>query len=521
MAVIKKFISRKSSAALIGIVGIILLVFIFRTASTNATVDATENQATIHFAAEQGYVWLPGDCVTVHWNADDIREIYLNGTGEIGSGQQQICVNTQMKPTLTIKFLDDSQKDYALPITILLLNPLFIVAVIFCMWAVIALRQIIFRPLTITSTKLRTSQFVRELPKRLALIAMGIAFACIMLEIGLRFYFSHYGSQDDRIKYVMTREEIRDLNNVLVPVPYVNYVPSPTYTDHNKLGYRGPEITLPKPKGVYRIVALGGSTTYSSATSSAESYPSQLQNVLRDEYGYSNVEVINGGFIGYTTWETLTNFEFRVLELEPDMIILYEGVNDITPREQISTDCYRGDNILRGLNPARGFWIEQDTPLSSITLYRVLAVNFGWMSDPSAINSAFELPKADCKLDSLSVDQRVADNPPVYFERNMRNILLIAQGNHVQPVLSTWAYYLNQDRPDYWRKAVGQNNDIIKNLAQEMKVPLVDFAASLPLKADFWGNDGIHMFLAGNHEQAEEYAAFLTTQNLLPNHSNQ
>ncbi len=516
MTVFKQFIRRKSSAVVLSIIGVVLLIIVFAGASANAVLDASENQASIHFTAERGYIWLPGECLTVRWNVDGIREIYLNGEGQVGSGQREICVNTQTQPTLSVKFLDDSQKDYALTITILLLNPLFIVGVILTGWALIVLRAAIMQPIGAFSSKLRTSGFLRELPKRLALIAMGIAFACVMLEIGLRFYYSRYGSAEDRIKYLMTREEIRDLNNILVPMPYVNYVPSPTYTDHNKLGYRGPDIALPKPKGVFRIVALGGSTTYSSATTSAESYPAQLQTVLRDEYGYNNVEVINGGFIGYTTWETLVNFEFRVLELEPDMIILYEGVNDITPREQISTDCYRGDNVLRGLNPDRGFWIENDTPLSNITLYRVLGINLGWIDDPSKINSAFELPKADCQLDNLPVEERVADNPPVYFERNMRNILLIAQGNHVQPVLSTWAYYVDQERPEYWRKAVDENNTIIKNLAGEMNVPLIDFAATLPIKADYWGNDGIHMFLPGNHEQAEEYAAFLVKQNLLP-----
>jgi lysophospholipase L1-like esterase/multisubunit Na+/H+ antiporter MnhC subunit len=507
---------RKSSAFFIAVLGLGLLVAVLAVSSSRASIDVQENQATIHFAAEYGYVWLPGDCLTVRWKTDRIREIYLNGTGQIGEGQQQFCVDSQTLPTLTVKFLDGSQQDYVLPVTILLINPLFILSIVLLGWAVIVLWGTIIRPISAASQKLRVSGFVRKLPKRLALTALVIGITCLMLEAVLHFYFSHYGSQTDRIKYVMTREEIRNLNNILVPLPYVNYVPSPDYPDHNSLGYRGPDIAIPKPKGVYRIVALGGSTTYSSATSYADSYPAQLQNVLRDEYGYTNVEVINGGFIGYTTWETLVNFEFRVLELEPDMIILYEGVNDITPREQISVDCYRGHNILRGLNPDRGFWIEQDTPLSSSTLYRFIAINLGWMPDPSAINSAFELPQANCQLDNLPVDQRVAENPPDYFERNMRNILLIAQGNHVQPVLSTWAYYVKQDRPEYWRIAVNENNAIIKNLATEMQVPLYDLAANLPVNAQYWGNDGIHMFLPGNHELAEEYAAFLDEQNLLP-----
>src|SRR6202008_4755542 len=106
-------------------------------------------------------------------------------------------------------------------------------------------------------------------------------------ERGLRVYLLHYGSQDDRIKYLYSLEEVRQQTNNLVPMPYVNYIPSPGFPEHNSLGYRGPEIEIPNPPGVYRIVSLGGSTTYGSATKPEDAYPAQLQKILRDEYGYN------------------------------------------------------------------------------------------------------------------------------------------------------------------------------------------------------------------------------------------
>lgn len=504
-----------SPSLLAGAVGLLLLVGLLFT-SAQPTIDIHGADSKIIFTADTGLVWLPGDCLTVRWKVEGIREVYLNDQGQVGEGQREICLDSQTMPSLRVKLLDDSTQVYTLPITILLIHPLFWLSLVLVAWALIARRSALLSAAARSRKTLSQSAFLRELPKRLALLALGIIFAGILLEGGLRFYYSRYGSREDRIRYLMTREEILNLDNILVPMPYVNYVPSPAYPEHNSLGYRGPEIELPKPAGIYRIVALGGSTTYSTATSYANSYPAQLQNILRNDYGYEKVEVINGGFIGYTSWETLANFEFRVLELEPDMIILYEGVNDIAPREQISVDCYRGHNVLRGLNPARGFWIERDTPLSPSALYRLIAITLGWMPDPSKINSAFELPKANCQLDDLPVEQRVADNPPVYFERNLRSILAIAQTNNVQAVLSTWAYYLDQERPAYWREAVSENNTIIKNLAQAMDVPLYDLMTNMPVNPAYWGSDGIHMFPPGAHEQAKEYAAFLAEQGLLP-----
>lgn len=154
--------------------------------------------------------------------------------------------------------------------------------------------------------------------------------------------------------------------------------------------------------------------------------------------------------------------------------------------------------------------------LSPSTLYRVAAVNLGWMQNPLALNSWFQPPEANCQNDALPVEERVAKNPPIYFERNVRNTVVLAKANGVIPVISTWAYYLDQARPDYWRKAVDEQNEILRKIAGEQEVALYDMAANLPLKPEYWSGDGIHMFLPGTHEQAAQYAKFLVEEQLIP-----
>ena len=44
-------------------------------------VDADEGGARIHFEADRRWVALPGGCVTLRWQAEGIREIYLDGEG--------------------------------------------------------------------------------------------------------------------------------------------------------------------------------------------------------------------------------------------------------------------------------------------------------------------------------------------------------------------------------------------------------------------------------------------------------
>ncbi|MBZ0308251.1 MAG: hypothetical protein K8I82_19455 [Anaerolineae bacterium] len=144
---------------------------------------------------------------------------------------------------------------------------------------------------------------MKRLPRILSFALYLVIVTAVLLEILLRIYYSSYGTQEQKIMYLYSLDEIRALDARFIPLPYINYVPSPQNPEHNALGYRGPDVLLPKPEGTFRIVTLGGSTTYSSATSSEESYPMQLWQILRDDYGYTSVEVVNAGVSGYTTWE--------------------------------------------------------------------------------------------------------------------------------------------------------------------------------------------------------------------------
>jgi len=86
---------------------------------------------------------------------------------------------------------------------------------------------------------------------------------------------------------------------------------------------------MPKPAGQFRIVCLGGSTTYTSDVKDyRDSYPYLLEKYLKAQ-GYNDVTVVNAGAGSWSSWESLINFQFRVLDLDPDLIIVYHGINDI------------------------------------------------------------------------------------------------------------------------------------------------------------------------------------------------
>lgn len=365
--------------------------------------------------------------------------------------------------------------------------------------------------------------------QKIILVTGAVLLTLLVMEFGFRLYLTHFGAEHQRVSYLYSREEILNRELRFAPLPYLNYGLSPTHPDHNTLGYRGAEIAMPKPPGTFRIVALGGSTTYGTFIDHAEdAYPAQLERILRDDYGYTHVDVINAGVPGYKSWELFVNFAFRVLDLEPDMILIYAAVNDASAR-LVSPAYYDA------LNSGAGIWNFQNQPLPVSSIYRLLAVRLGWLPDPQSLTTQFHVPddlntcelveqggELYCANLEMTPETLLERNPPVYFERNLRNLIRLAQANDVQVMLSSWAYsddvfdvpggtFMTQP---FRQQAVADNNRIIAQLAGEMDVPYYDFAAELTASHDWWV-DGLHFNPQGAAEQASRYAAFIDAQELI------
>ena len=95
----------------------------------------------------------------------------------------------------------------------------------------------------------------------------------------------------------------------------------------SSLGTRGPEPVQPKPAGRYRVVCEGGSTTFDLlAEDDGSTWPALLGGLLGSE-----ADVVNAGFPGWTTVESLVALALRDGDLTPDLVIVYAGVNDLQP----------------------------------------------------------------------------------------------------------------------------------------------------------------------------------------------
>ena len=103
------------------------------------------------------------------------------------------------------------------------------------------------------------------------------------------------------------------------------------YIKINSDGFRGSEISQ-KSIDTYRIFILGGSTTFGIVSSSDQTTISGYLQKYFDDDEHDFVEIINAGVTGANSRDEYFNLKTNILEFDPDMIIFYDGWNDITSR---------------------------------------------------------------------------------------------------------------------------------------------------------------------------------------------
>ena len=360
--------------------------------------------------------------------------------------------------------------------------------------------------------------------RKIALVALSVALTIGALEFGWRFYVANFGSEIQRALYLYSRAEIVAKTSLFRALPFVNYGLSPAHDQVSAQGYRGPEVTIPKPPGAFRIVSLGGSTTYGAFLDSYDkTYPHQLQLSLTNDYGLDHVEVVNAGVQLYSSWETSVNFMLRILDLEPDLVTVYHAVNDLETR-LVSPEVYGGGY------EARGTWQLPDNELPASALQRLVMHKLGQsvqlefgLNDYFAIAGnigkcrvATHLPEPVCRTLDMSVEDLFRANPPIYFERNLGNVISVAQPLGIEVLLLTWAYspykydtpFGDVMRHEIFQREIASHNEIIRGLAAERGTLFLDLAEQMPIDSEYWFN-GMHKTLAGTREMARRMAGYL------------
>lgn len=85
----------------------------------------------------------------------------------------------------------------------------------------------------------------------------------------------------------------------------------------NSLGLRGPEIEQPKPAGRRRLVTVGDSSVFGDGVGDDEVFGVLAAADLGPE-----VDHVNAALPGYSTYQSINLLRMRVLELQPDLLVI-------------------------------------------------------------------------------------------------------------------------------------------------------------------------------------------------------
>ena len=336
--------------------------------------------------------------------------------------------------------------------------------------------------------------------KRVVFILVPFIVAVGLAEAGGRLAYELTLSAKDRAtaRVFWGIEKKYNPNQVFnfVPHHYLNYVLNPNAKKHykklygdepqhyiNRHGFRGKEFAKNKEGGVFRVFCLGGSTTFGLTEIDEEhTYPAVLERTLNERFASPRFEVINAGTPGWTSAESLINFQFRVLDYDPDLVIVYHGVNDTfamrTPGE--------GESDYRMFRRRVRFERPSETAqwwLKNSGLFRY----YYWTTYGKGQGAA-DINNLATRKGYEGWERLLERATGKYFVQNIENIVHTARGNGVLSVLVTMGH-------GPWHRSLPLLQQHVRRIAGEKGALLIDFErASRP---DYFMSDGVHLTRKG------------------------
>ena len=126
------------------------------------------------------------------------------------------------------------------------------------------------------------------------------------------------------------REDV-DVGWVLRPDVRLSFVGTIVRT--SGLGFRG----APRRAGSREILVLGDSTPFGWRVEEADTFAARLEELLAERSAPSELQVLNGGVPGHSSFQTALLAERFVPWLRPEWVVVHTGIND--PKTAIHSDA--------------------------------------------------------------------------------------------------------------------------------------------------------------------------------------
>jgi len=308
-------------------------------------------------------------------------------------------------------------------------------------------------------------------------------------EVAIRLYAYYFRTPYERFNYHTGRLEL---------VPNVRYLTNKGREFRiNSKGFVGPEFDDEPPPGVYRIVALGDSSTFTLGLWQM-AYPAVMERLLNIEGGHRRVEVINSGIEGYNSEYALARVREEIIPYRPQLVTIFIGWNDLMKINPTNLDPSGRYTVLARL-------IERSYLMKAYK--KLIFVHFR----PLVFRPSVDPNAADMHAYDAFV--------PREYQGNLEEIIQLLRKENISAVLFTlptvvragmsqeelnrsgvfFPYFAGTYSVDKFLSLHRAYNRTIRKIGHKFQVPVVDLDAifnRLPKENLFW--DTMHPNAEGN-----------------------
>jgi lysophospholipase L1-like esterase len=299
--------------------------------------------------------------------------------------------------------------------------------------------------------------------------------------------------------------------------PYVEFAPRANYrsatVNTNERGFRGHAVQSPKPSGRVRIVVLGGSAAFGSgASSDAATFPARLEAALRAR-SQRDVEVVNAGAPAYVSGQELARLTFEVLDLEPNVVIVYNGFNDLN--SPLLFDSRPG-------YPSNFSWLERTAQFNSFRRLLAYRIQLGvhesglgfWARRVAGVRDGVLLTAPAADADILETYRRNLERMVVLLQARGVRVVCVFQPTLLAKRRRTAAEeevvaYMERRHPGYARRFVALLPgavEAMRRVTSARGVAFVDLSSVFDDAAETIFFDTAHVTDRGNALIAERLA---------------
>jgi lysophospholipase L1-like esterase len=305
----------------------------------------------------------------------------------------------------------------------------------------------------------------------------------------------------------------------------------------NNMGFRGDYLASPKPQDEFRIFLVGGSTAECLTVDDSQAINTVLQNELARNIPVGlTAKVYNAGKSGDRSYDHIAMIVHRLVHLEPDMIVVFSGFNDLNASMKNADYLhYRHNGYERRLTaPALVMMLATEFQLgrrAQSVIRSLTGKTDRQVFEEIPVKTNYR-EKVKVRL-SVPVSSETPRTDLPAYRRNLTTIEGVARSHGIRLIFMTqpsswnssidpsirnwhWMTYragktYSEDSMD---AALTLVNGVMLDVSKERGIPVLDLARSLPKSTEFFIDD-VHFTAKGAQEIGVQLASLILGKGLV------